>query len=159
MNIFLINILLAILWVFISGSFTVQSFILGFGIAYLVLALAEPLWSETRYAKKFWLAIGLFLVFLTELIRSGIRVAIDVVRPAYRFDPGIIYIPLDLKSDLGITVLANMITLTPGTLSLFVTDDKSQLCIHTMYIDESPAMVRSSIKDGFEQWVIDVFER
>ncbi len=159
MNLFLINILLAILWAFVSGSFTLQTFFVGFAVAYGVLALAEPLWSDARYAKKFWLAIGLFLVFLSELIQSGIRVAIDVIRPTYRFDPGIIYIPLDVETDLGITVLANMITLTPGTLSLFVTNDRRQLCIHTMYIDETPAGVRRSIKEGFERWVIDVFER
>jgi len=159
MNLLLINILLAVLWASVSGTFSVQSIMVGFAIAYLVLAVAEPIWRETRYAKTFWLAIGLFLVFLSELIQSGVRVAADVVRPRYHFNPGIIYIPLDVESDLGITVLANMITLTPGTLSLFVTNDRSQLCIHTMYIDESPAEVRASIKQGFERWVIDVFER
>ncbi len=159
MNIFLINLLLAFLWAAVSESFTAQTLLVGFGIGYGVLALAEPLWEEHRYAVKFWLSIGLFLYFLSELLQSGFRVAIDVIRPTYRMEPGIIYIPLDLKTDLGITILANLITLTPGTISLFVTDDRSQLCIHSMYTGDNPNEVRRSIKEGFESWVISVFER
>lgn len=158
MKVFLINLLLALLWAAVSESFSVTTLSLGFGIGYVVLAIAEPLWANQRYAKKFWLVIGLTLYFLKELLESGLRVGVEVVRPNFSMKPGIVYIPLDLESDLGITVLANLITLTPGTISLFVTDDRSQLCIHSMYTGESPDEVRKSIKEGFESWVMAVFE-
>ncbi len=158
MNILLINILLSILWAAVIGSFSLQTLGTGFAIGYAVLTLSEPLWPGTSYAKKFWLSVGLVLYFTAELIQSGIRVGIEVIRPEFQMKPGIVYIPLDLDTELGITILANLITLTPGTISLFVTDENEQLCIHTMYTGDSPDEVRRSIKEGFEAWVISVFE-
>jgi multicomponent Na+:H+ antiporter subunit E len=71
--------------------------------------------------------------------------------------PGIIAIPLDARTDLEITLLANLITLTPGTLSLDVSADRRVLYVHVMYIDNDDIeAVRRSIKDGFERRVLEV---
>jgi multicomponent Na+:H+ antiporter subunit E len=70
--------------------------------------------------------------------------------------PGIIAIPLDARTDLEITLLANLITLTPGTLSLDVSADRRVLYIHVMYIDNDDIeAVRRNIKDGFERRVLE----
>jgi multicomponent Na+:H+ antiporter subunit E len=69
--------------------------------------------------------------------------------------PGVIAIPLAAKTDLEITLLANLVSLTPGTLSLDVSDDKSVLYIHAMFVDD-PDELRHEIKAGFERRVIEV---
>jgi multicomponent Na+:H+ antiporter subunit E len=82
-------------------------------------------------------------------------VAFDVVTPRNYMKPGIIGIPLDAETDLEITLLANFITLTPGTLSLDVSTDKKTLYIHAMYVEDKEAFIRS-IKDGFERRLLDI---
>jgi multicomponent Na+:H+ antiporter subunit E len=69
----------------------------------------------------------------------------------------VVAIPLDAKSDIEITLLANLITLTPGTLSLDVSSDRSVLYIHVMYVDNDDLdEVRRKIKSGFERRVLEV---
>ena len=103
-------------------------------------------------------AIGGFIVFfLKELIMANLKVAFDVLTPRHHMRPGIVAIPLDPKTDLEITVLTTLITLTPGTLSLHVTDDRRILYIHAMYIDDPDQLVRG-IKEGFERRVREVLQ-
>ena len=85
------------------------------------------------------------------------RVAYSVLAPFSSMRPGVIAIPLDLKSDIGITTLANMITLTPGTLSVDVSDDRKTIYVHGMHVDNLEEF-RREIKDGFERKVMEVFE-
>jgi multicomponent Na+:H+ antiporter subunit E len=103
------------------------------------------------------LRIAWFVLFyLKELFLANLRVAHDVITPGYYMKPGIIAIPLDTKSDLEIIALTNLVTMTPGTLSLDVSTDRRMLYIHAMYIDDLEGL-RSEIKDGFEKKVMEVF--
>jgi multicomponent Na+:H+ antiporter subunit E len=96
------------------------------------------------------------LFYLVELFLANLRVAHDVLRPHHRMKPGIIAIPLDAKSDLEIMALTNLITMTPGTLSLDISTDRRMLYIHAMYIDDLEGL-RLEIKDGLEKKVMEVF--
>jgi multicomponent Na+:H+ antiporter subunit E len=69
--------------------------------------------------------------------------------------PGIVAVPLDAQTDLEITLMANLITLTPGTLSLDVSEDRHTLYVHAMFVD-SPESVRDSIKNGFERRLLEL---
>ena len=94
----------------------------------------------------------LLLTFIYELIVANVQVAYEVITPGLKMTPGIIMVPLDVKSDLAITLLANMISLTPGTLSIDVSNDKKVLFVHAMYIRNREDFIRS-IKNGFERMV------
>ena len=99
--------------------------------------------------------LNLALFFIWELILANLRVAYDVVTPGHHMQPGVIGIPLAARTDLEITVLSSMISLTPGTLSLDVSADRKMLYIHAMYLDDVEA-ARRKIKDGFERRVLEV---
>jgi len=90
-------------------------------------------------------------------VLANLRVAHDVLTPRHHMTPGIVAVPLELESDLQITLLANLITLTPGTLSLHVSDDRRTLYVHAMYIRDPAELVRE-IKEGFEKRVMEVFQ-
>ena len=93
--------------------------------------------------------------FLWQLILSNLRVAYDVITPRLYMRPGIVAVPLDAQTDEEITLLANLITLTPGTLSLGVSEDRRTLYVHAMFVD-SPDRVRDSIKNGFERRLLEL---
>ena len=105
-----------------------------------------------------WILYILF--FLKELLFSSISVTKTVLFPKGRVCPGIVKVPLDLKSDLGITILANTITLTPGTLSLDVSSDKKFLYVHALCLDPADRdQFVASIKNDFEKKVFKLLRK
>lgn len=148
MIMFALNLLLALIWAAITGHFTPGNVVAGFILGSAALWLVRSQF-ESRYFERGIQMVRLVLLFLYELVMSAFRVALDVVSPRMTFRPGIIGVPLDSDSDVQITLLANLITLTPGTLSIDVSTDKSMLYIHAMRADDPEGLVQS-IKDGFE---------
>ncbi|RYM32768.1 Na+/H+ antiporter subunit E [Brumimicrobium glaciale] len=152
---FLLNILLAIVWVFLTGTINATNVAFGFILSFLVLWLIS---FNERSRKYFIIApriISFAFYFLYELIKANLQVAADVVTPKFYMEPGIIKYPLDAKTDLEITLLANVITLTPGTLSLDVSDDRKVLYIHAMYVHDREEFI-DSIKNGFEKRILKI---
>lgn len=99
------------------------------------------------------LQIVIFLIhFAWDLLMANLRLARQVVRPLHELRPAILAIPLDLNTNVQITVLANLITLTPGTLSVDVSSDRKVLYVHTISGSE-PDRARAQIKSGIERRV------
>ena len=93
-------------------------------------------------------------MFAFELVISSLRVAWDVVTPRHLSRPGILAVPLDAKTDVEITVFANLLCLTPGTLSLAVSEDRRVLYVHAMFI-EHPEEDCGHLKRTFERRVLE----
>ena len=136
MKVFLTNIMLAIVWTFLTGHFTYTNIIIGFVIGYIAILISRPQPESSKYLKKIPNIISFTFFFLWELTKANLKVAHDVSTPRNYMRPGIVSYPLEAKSDLEITLLMNLITLTPGTLSLDVSSDRKLLYIHAMYIDD-----------------------
>lgn len=156
MTLLALNLVLALFWAMATGEVTLLTIGSGFVVGMLVLHLVGPVLDDSRYAIRFFLAINLALFFLRELLVSSVRVAIDVLRPTFTMRPAIIRVPLDVHDDVQITLLANLISLTPGTLSVDVSEDKSNLYVHAMYGDD-PAWVVRRVKEKFERRIQEVF--
>jgi multicomponent Na+:H+ antiporter subunit E len=146
MNAFLLNIILALLWAAITGSFTLATLIFGFLVGYAVLWVARPVIGESAYYNRFWRVVSYVGHFVYDLVKSSMIVAADVLTPGLWAVPAVVAIPLEVKTAGGITLLANTISLTPGTLSLDVSADRSTLFVHAMYHGDDPARVRADIK-------------
>ncbi len=99
---------------------------------------------------------ALALIFVRELAMSSFTVARDVLRPGHRYRSAIVGVPLDLRDDIQIATLANLITLTPGTTSLLVSANREVLYVHAMDCP-SPDDLIASIKEGFETKVRETF--
>ncbi len=150
MMLFMKNLVLAILWAALTGTVTLANLIFGFLVGFGVLYLLHRDPGSLHYFRTTVMATRFFFYFLKELIVSSLRVAFDVVTPTHYNRPGVIGIPLDARTDLEITLLANIISLTPGTLSLDVAPDRKTLYIHAMFIDD-PDTLRREIKEGIER--------
>ena len=157
MNGFLLNVILALVWVAVTGQFAARNLFFGFVLGFLILFFTRRIVGTPNYGNRVIKVISLTIFFVGELLKANLRVAYDVLTPGYQLRPGVVAIPLDVRSDAEITILANLITLTPGTLSLDVSADRRVLYIHAMYIDD-PEAVRRQIKQGFERRVIEVFQ-
>lgn len=150
MNLFLLNILLALLWAMLTGTLTATSLITGFFLGLIVLAIVGRALGRRLYVVGLWRGVVLLFVFLWELLVSSLRVAYDVLSPGHNYKPAIVAVPIDLERDVQITLLANLVSLTPGTLSLDVSRDKKTLFVHSMNAPD-PEALRRSIKGSFER--------
>jgi multicomponent Na+:H+ antiporter subunit E len=158
MNLFSINLFLAFVWMVLtdtgSASALVSGFVLGFG----ALWIAQPLYGEPgMYFVRTFRIFSLVIFFFWDLIKSSVNVAAAVLMPGRVTQSGIIDMPLDVKSDVEILLVANLISLTPGTLSLDVSEDRKTLHIHAMFAADPEAEIKG-LKDGMERMVRRVFE-
>ena len=143
MTAFAWNLLLAIFWMVLTGSFTGPSFVVGFIFGYLCLALIQnhvPVLEG--YAQRVPGTIAFVFFFFWQVIKSNAVVAYDVATPNLGIKPGVIAVPLELDSAIGLTIFANFITLTPGTLSLDISDDRDVLYVHAMYLEDKEDLLR-----------------
>ena len=154
MTYFLLNLVLALVWLLINGNYSSIDFIIGYIVGFFVLFLSQP-FGLNSYFQKFNAVLQLYLFFMKELFMSVGRVVWDVLTPEHLAQPEIIYVPLTAQTDLEITLLANMISLTPGTLSLDVTPDRKFLIIHAMFVEDESDIIRS-IKEGMERKLLEV---
>ncbi|MEL6517664.1 MAG: Na+/H+ antiporter subunit E [Pseudomonadota bacterium] len=158
MNLFALNVTLAVVWAALWADFSLLQLLVGFVAGFGGLWLAQPLFNApSSYFLRAWRVVRLIGYFLYELILSSFRVAWDVVTPTHLSNPAIIRMPLDAKTDLEILLVTNLISLTPGTLSLDVTPDRSCLIVHAMFADDPDALV-DELKGGMERMVMEVFE-
>jgi len=105
--------------------------------------------------RKITAALGLLISFAVELVAANWAVLRIVLRPRLALRPGILAYRTELRTDLAKTWLANMITLTPGTLTLFVSDDRRTLYIHTLDIDDT-SKIADSIRRAFESKLLEL---
>lgn len=153
----LINLVLMVIWVLINGDFTFTNFVFGFLLSYFILWVISR--SEKSSERKYFILIPriikFVLFFFKELIMANLSVAYEVITPHYNMNPGIVAVPLDIKTDFQIMLLANMISLTPGTFSMDVSSDRKYLYVHAMYIKSKKDFIRE-IKNGFERQILEI---
>lgn len=153
-SLFLINILLALVWGAISGSFSELNLLFGFILGMITLFLIREQVGTLSYLSRGYRVVSLIWLFLYELVLSAVRVAKIALRPQLNIRPGFFVYELKTDRDAEITLLANLITLTPGTLSVDVSDDKKRLFIHAIDIEDIDAM-RDDIEQGFERKIME----
>lgn len=153
---------LTLVWMALQAPFDVGNLLLGVLFAWAVLWISKPIFNPAerrvregiRPLPRIWRSLVLLLVFLRELVFSAVEVAWYVVQPSLRIRPAIVAVPLDVQTDREITVLANLISLTPGTLSLDVSPDRSHLYVHTINVEMPGGReVIDDIKDTLERHV------
>lgn len=147
------NLALGILWMALTGTATTWNLLLGLALGYLVLRATQGPRRKSAYFRKVPETFRFLGFFLKELVISSLRVAHDVVTPSLHMRPAIIAVPLEVKTDFEITLLACLLTLTPGTLTLDVSNDRKTLYVHAMFVRDLEG-ARAAIKNGLELRIV-----
>jgi multicomponent Na+:H+ antiporter subunit E len=158
MKLFFLNLGLAVAWAAVTGTISAAVLGVGFVLGYLVIVLARPALGPSAYYAGLWRALAFGVVYLWELVASSVRVAIDVLKPRLDVRPGVVRFPLRVDSDVEVTLLANLISLTPGTLSMDVAPDGRTLFVHAMDVDD-PDALRQELRETLEHRVMMLSRR
>ncbi len=105
-----------------------------------------------------FLRLLVFMVYyLKELVLSSLYVAYDIMTPTDLMKPGIVEVPIDLKTDTAIIALVNLISMTPGSLTVDMSPDKKKLYIHAMYLHDKEKFIQKT-KSELEHRIRLIFE-
>jgi multicomponent Na+:H+ antiporter subunit E len=148
----LLNLILALTWGALQGELNVINLVSGFLVGAVLIYIFRRMFFRPLYFRKVALGVTLALVFIKELVKSNIAVLRVVLSPRQRVRSGVIAVPTELTNDVALTLLANMITLTPGTLTLDISEDRRYLFVHTLNLDD-PEEVKLEIHLAFEVYL------
>lgn len=151
----LLNFFVALTWMFLSSSMTATSFVVGYLIGLILIFMMRRFFTSRMYVERVWAAVKLAFLFLKELTMSNISVLLLVLRPKLNIQPMIFAMPTELEEDWEITLLSSLITLTPGTIVVNVSDDQNTLYIHAIDVDDVDEAIYS-IKNTFEKAIKEV---
>lgn len=159
MSLMLLTIVFALGWAAATGSFSLPNLLLGAVVAAAGLFVVRHYVTRPNLLPRALRIIALAVTFVRELILSAMRVARLVIRPDLNthIRPALIAFPLTAKTDAEITLLANLLTLTPGTLSVDVSDDRQYLFIHAIHLTDRDAFIKE-LAEGFERQVMEAFQ-
>jgi multicomponent Na+:H+ antiporter subunit E len=149
-----VNLLIMLGWAAASGDFSSGGLAAGFLVGFVALWLARGLFGSTRYHVRAVAGVALAATFLRELGTSSLQVAAAVLNPFARPEGRFIRVPLRARSDVEIMLTANLISLTPGTLTVDVAEDRSALVVHAMTADD-PAAAAQAMKSSLERAVLE----
>ena len=154
-------ILTFLFWMLLTLDLSLANLVTG-AVAALITSLLfakyffEKVVKFIQPLRYFWLLVYLF-IFTWECIKANFDVAYRVLHPAMPIKPGIVKVKMDLKSDFARTMLANSITMTPGTITVDIIDDA--LYVHWIYVrSEDPEAYSQIIAGKFEKYIKKIFE-
>ncbi|TLS53552.1 Na+/H+ antiporter subunit E [Paenibacillus antri] len=150
-----LNGLLALIWMLLANDMTFVGFVVGYFIGMAFLFGLRRFFKKPFYLRKVWAIVKLLGLFLKELVLSNIAVIGHIVRPRLTVRPGVFAYRTELRSDWEVTLLACLITLTPGTLTLEVSPGQDTLYIHAIDIGDADELKRQ-IKGSFERAIREV---
>ncbi|MGN7375386.1 Na+/H+ antiporter subunit E [Bacillus halotolerans] len=151
----LLNVFLAFCWMFLSNDASAAGFITGFILGMISLFFFRRFLAHPFYLWKTFSIIKLFLIFIRELYLANISVLKTVLSPKLDIKPGIFAFKTELTKDWEITLLSLLITLTPGTLVMDISDDRTILYIHAMDIEDAEKAI-FDIRESFEKAIQEV---
>jgi multicomponent Na+:H+ antiporter subunit E len=153
----LMNLMLTFVWVAITGTLNFVNFLFGYILGFSILWLIER--RKSKRKKKYFYRvpkiIGFILYFIYDLLKANFKIAFDVMTPNYFMSPSIVAYPLNAKNDFEITMLSNIISLTPGTLIIDVSEDRQAMYIHAMYLTDKEKFIEH-IRKNIENRLLEI---
>ena len=152
----MLSLLLWLSWLLLNG------FSWGHGLLGLVLAVVLPLgtrpfWPNVPRLRDFPKLVRFVLVVHWDIITANVVVARLILGSPRKLRPAFVELPLELTDDFAITLLASTISLTPGTVSADISEDRRTLLIHALDMDDEAELV-AQIKQRYERPLKEIFE-
>jgi multicomponent K+:H+ antiporter subunit E len=151
----LLSLVLLASWLLLNGL-TTGHVVLGAVLSVVIPALVERFWTDRPRIRNWMAVFRLGLVVLWDIVVSNVQVARLVLGPERRIEPCFVWLPLDIRDPYGLVSLAAIITMTPGTLSADLTDDRRHLLVHVLNAGDASALI-AALKQRYEAPLMTIF--
>jgi len=152
----MLSVVIFAFWLMLTDSLGASACVMGLLMATVVPPFAARLDREFARIGSLRAIPKMLWVAFWDILRSNVRVAMQVLGPESRIHPGFIWVPLDIANIHGIAALTSMITLTPGTVSAALSDDRRYLLVHVLHLDDPDALI-AEIKARYEKPLMEIF--
>ena len=144
------------IWLLLNNTLSAGHVVLGLVFAIFIPWLTSGFWPEKVRMKAPLTLLKFLLIVLWDILVANMAVAKLILGRNKNLKPGFFYIDLDIQTPLGISLLANTISLTPGTVSCDLTEDRKRLLVHALHIEDISTAVKE-IKERYETPLKEVF--
>ncbi|WP_292751458.1 Na+/H+ antiporter subunit E [Methylophaga sp. UBA4204] len=151
-----LTLILGGIWLLLNNTISPGHIVLGAVLAILIPWLTSSYWPEKISIRHPWMLLLYVLRVLYEILVANAVVAKLILGPQKNLKPGFLHYELKLTSSVGIGLLANTISLTPGTVSCDLSKDRRYLLIHALHIDDVEA-IKTDIHRKFEKPLLEIF--
>ena len=151
-----LTLVLWLTWLLLNG-FSVGHGLLGLILAVVLPLGTRPFWPQVPLVRDRMGLLRFVLRVAKDILLANMAVARKVLGPVKDLQPGFVEVPLDLRDRFAITVLTSTVSLTPGTVSADVSEDRTRLLVHALHV-EDPAALVAEIKERYERPIKEIFE-
>jgi multicomponent K+:H+ antiporter subunit E len=150
------SLLLFTVWLLLNNSVSAGHIVLATFFAITIPWLVTGMRDEHPKIRKPWLAIRYVLMVMWDILVANFEVALLIIGPIKKLQPGFVAVPIEVNSELGITILASTVSLTPGTVSTEVSKDRAWLYVHSLHLEDEAELIES-IKLRYERPIKEIF--
>jgi multicomponent K+:H+ antiporter subunit E len=151
-----LSLVMWILWLLLANDFSAGQMVLGLFFAWLVPLLTRPFWLNRPPIRNPWRLVTFLLLVHRDILLANVTVAKLILRSPSRLRPAFVEVPLDIEDEFVITLLASIVSLTPGTVSADVSRDRRTLLVHGLDVEDTAVLV-ASIKQRYETPLKEIF--
>lgn len=152
----LLSVALWLIWLLLNNTVALGHVVLGALLAIFIPWFSAGFWQEKVTIRRPWLLVKYVFVVIYQILVANMMVARLILTNQEKLHPGFLSMPLELTSPLAISLLANTISLTPGTVSCDLSEDQKSLLIHALHIEDADAII-TEIKQLFEKPLKEIF--
>ena len=153
----ILTCMLLAIWILLANDVSAGHLLLGALLGWAIPLYTARFWPEEVTVRRPLILIRFLGVVAYDILVANLAVARLVLGPPRNIQPAFIEMPLELRSEVGISLLANTVSLTPGTVSAFVTADRSRLIVHSLHATD-PAEIIATIRTRYETPLKEVLE-
>jgi multicomponent K+:H+ antiporter subunit E len=152
-----LSLFLVLVWQLIMNNLAFGTLVMGFLLAWGIPMLTHRFWPNPPRLHRPMVLLRFTLRVLGDILTANLEVAKLILGPSSRLQPAFVEYPLELTHDFAISLLCSTVSLTPGTVSADISEDRRTLLIHGLDVADEQALI-DTIKQRYEQPLLEVFE-
>ncbi|MFT6153232.1 MAG: multicomponent K+:H+ antiporter subunit E [Bermanella sp.] len=152
-----ITILLFVVWLLLNNSVAPGHLVLATFFAIFIPFLTSGMQNPQPSVRKPLIAIRYMFMVIGDIVIANFEVALLVLGPSKKLSPGFVAVPIQIQHELPITILASTVSLTPGTVSAEISEDKQWMYVHVLKLTDKDELI-AEIKKRYEQPLMEIFE-
>ena len=151
-----LSLTLLLVWLLLVNDFSAGQWLLGALLGVLIPLLSRVLWINPPRMRQPWRLLPFFLRVLGDIVVANLQVSRRILGSMDDLQPAFVEVPLEVHDELALTLLTSIVSLTPGTVSADLSDDRRRLLLHCLNVQDSAALV-AEIKARYEAPLLEVF--